>query len=406
MLFEFNFYSSWLLIFFVHGLVYALLLYRKGIINETRSDKWLAFFLLLCELYVAPWMVGFAGWYDTQPYRDLLFYMPFQQLYFIGPAIFFYVQSLLNPSFVFGKKQVLHFIPGVLYVLFSIVMVVTDKLVLHQYYFLASGADPDFDLWYQLTGFISMLLYFFLSLRYYVYYKKLIVQVISYADTVMFRWIRNFLFAFLLMLLVRVLFFILGLFTNLQYWDTWWYFLSFAILFYYIAITGYSNSIETKISFTLNLLSYRPALLLHYQAAPPEAIVTEDAEIISIESEPTPGETPKLAEWKNKLIQLMKNEKVFEDPELSLTQVAKMLGTHPSFMSRMVNQGFHLNFNDFVNSYRVEAVKQKLQAGEQKIQTLLGIAYDCGFNSKATFNRAFKKFTGCSPKEWLDKPAS
>jgi AraC-like DNA-binding protein len=69
----------------------------------------------------------------------------------------------------------------------------------------------------------------------------------------------------------------------------------------------------------------------------------------------------------------------------------------------VINQGFRLNFNDLINQYRIEAVKQKLKAGEQKTQTLLGIAYDCGFNSKATFNRAFKKATGQSPKEWLEQ---
>jgi AraC-like DNA-binding protein len=68
----------------------------------------------------------------------------------------------------------------------------------------------------------------------------------------------------------------------------------------------------------------------------------------------------------------------------------------------VINQGFQLNFNDFINQYRIEAVKDKLKAGEQKTQTLLGIAYDCGFNSKATFNRAFKKVTGLSPKQWLE----
>ena len=56
-------------------------------------------------------------------------------------------------------------------------------------------------------------------------------------------------------------------------------------------------------------------------------------------------------------------------------------------------------------SYKQVNQKFKLKAGEQKTQTLLGIAYDCGFNSKATFNRAFKKSTGLSPKEWLEAVA-
>jgi hypothetical protein len=180
MLFEFGFYSSLLLIFFVHGLVYAILLYRKGIRNESKPDKWLSLFLLLCILYIAPWMVGFGGWYDNQPYRDILFYTPLQHLYLLGPVMFFYVQSLLNPSFHFGKKEWLHLLPGILYILFSVAMFITDKVVLKKYFFLASENDPDFDRWYQYTGFASMLLYFLLSLRYYNLYKKIIVQVVSY----------------------------------------------------------------------------------------------------------------------------------------------------------------------------------------------------------------------------------
>ena len=405
MLFEFNRFSSLLLIFFVHGLVYAILLWRKGIVNETRSDKWLSLFLFLCILYIAPWMIGFAGWYDTQPYRDILFYLPFQQLYFIGPVIFFYVQSLLNPSFRFGKNEWWHLLPGILYLLFSIIMVVTDKLVLKKYYFLAGGQDPDFDTWYQLTGFASMLFYFFLSLRYYNLYKKLILQVVSYAELVSFRWVRNFLVAFLIMLFIKIVFFILGEITDMSYWDTWWYFFVFAILFYYIAITGYANSVETKVAFKPHLLTYRPTLLLNYSPSLTlTESVTEEAEIIAIGPASKDSVADEvLTEWKPKLLGLLQEEKIYEDPELSLTQVAKQLQSNPSFISMVVNRGFGLNFNDFINQFRIEAVKEMLKKGEHKKQTLLGIAYECGFNSKATFNRAFKKVTGLTPKEWVQQ---
>ncbi|MGB2702414.1 MAG: helix-turn-helix domain-containing protein [Chitinophagaceae bacterium] len=405
MLFEFNRFSSLLLIFFVHGLVYAILLWRKGIVNETRSDKWLSIFLFLCILYIAPWMIGFAGWYDTQPYRDILFYVPFQQLFFIGPVIFFYVQSLLNPSFRFGKNEWWHLLPGILYLLFSIIMVVTDKLVLKKYYFLAGGQDPDFDTWYQLTGFASMLFYFFLSLRYYNLYKKLILQVVSYAELVSFRWVRNFLVAFLIMLFIKIVFFILGEITDMSYWDTWWYFFVFAILFYYIAITGYANSVETKVAFKPHLLTYRPTLLLNYSPSLTlTESVTEEAEIIAIEPASKENAADEvLTEWKPKLLGLLQEEKIYEDPELTLTQVAKQLQSNPSFISMVVNRGFGLNFNDFINQFRIEAVKEMLKKGEHKKQTLLGIAYECGFNSKATFNRAFKKVTGLTPKEWVQQ---
>lgn len=404
MYFQFNRFSSLLFVFFLHGLVYAFLLFRKGVVNESPADKWLSFFLLLCVLYIAPWMVGFAGWYDTQPYRDVLFYVPFQHLYLIGPVIFFYLQSLLNPSFRFGKKEMLHFIPGILYLLFSIVMVVTDKLVLKRYFFLANGADPDFDTWYQLSGLLSMLFYFILSLRYYTLYKKLMVQVISYADVVMFRWVRNFLMSFLLMLVVRAGFSLAELVIPGTYVSNWWYFFVFAIIFYYIAITGYSNSIETKIAFQPNLLAYRPALLLNYaDSVADDEAETEEAEVINIESEPAKenNDPEEIQTWKQKLLQLMQQDKAYEDPELSLAEVAKQLQSNPSFISKMVNQGFGINFNDFVNRFRIEAVKEMILRGEHKKQTLLGIAFECGFNSKATFNRAFKKIAGQSPKEFI-----
>ena len=407
MFFQFGLRSSLLLIF-LHGLVYSILLWRKGIINEAVSDKWLSVFLLLCVLYISPWMLGFAGWYDKQPFRDFLFYTPMQHLFLMGPIVFFYVQSLLNPSFKFRKKEWLHLLPGILYIVYNVVMVITDKVILRKYFFLADGSDRDFDSWYQYVGFFSMLFYYIMSMRYYSMYKKLMLQVISYADTVVFKWIRNFLSALLCMQILQIVFFVLGKidpFFN-DYIGSWWYFFMFAIIFYYIAITGYSNSIETKVPFKLNLLNYKPALYLGIsQTNKTENNVYEDAEIIEIENvqQEKREDSLLLNEWKPKIESLLKNDKLFEDAELSLTQIAKQLKTNPSVISKVINQGFQMNFNDLINFYRVEAVKEKLNAGEQKTQTLLGIAFDCGFNSKATFNRAFKKFTLVSPKVWSEK---
>lgn len=405
MQFSFGFYSSLLLIFFVHGLVYALLLLRKGIRNETKSDKWLSLFLLLCVLYISPWMLGFGGWYDTQPYRDFLFYTPLQHLFFVGPVMFFYVQSLLNPSFRFGKREWLHLLPGLLYLLFCLVMVLTDKLIVKRYYFLANGEDPDFDTWYQVTGFMSMLFYFILSLRYYNLYRRMIVQVISYAGLVLFKWVRNFLYAFLCMLLVRFLFYIASFipaFENFSYAESWWLYFSFAIIYYYIAITGYSNTVETQLPIRISMLHYRQQVLLEM----PVQSGAEEAAFIEIDTEPeeiTEKNETLLYEWKPRLEAWMTTEKAYEDPELTLLQAAKRFGASHTLLSKMINQGFGQNFNDFVNQYRVEAVKRSIEAGAHQSQTLLGIAFDCGFNSKATFNRAFKKATGMSPKEWVEK---
>ncbi|RYG50618.1 MAG: AraC family transcriptional regulator [Chitinophagaceae bacterium] len=406
MRFEFGLYSSLLLIFFVHGLVYSLLLFSRWRRNGVDSDKWLSLFLLLCILYIAPWMLGFAGWYDNQPYRDILFYTPFVHLYFIGPVLFFYVKSLLSPSARFQKKDWLHFVPGMAYLLFTAVVFVVDKLVRKEYYFLADGSDPDFDRWYQYSGFLSMLLYFLGALRYYTIFKKLMLQLISYADAVQFKWVRNFLTAFLVMLAVKLVFYAASfspVFEKYIYIASWWDYFAFALLFYYIALMGYVPEKRISIRYKIDLLEQKQLLLLSARE-PIDTVdaAEEESTLIDIQIDQPAAENPGLvAEWKDKILVVVQGNKAYEDPDLSLTQLARQIQTNPGILSRVINQGFGLNFNDFINHYRVEAVKDKLAAGVHQQHTLMGIAYDCGFNSKATFNRAFKKNTGQSPSAFI-----
>lgn len=399
MLFEFGFYSSLLLITFTQGIIYSVLLLQKAIKTENKSNYWLSFFIFLCSLFIAPWMLGFAGWYDNQPYRDILFYVPFQHLFFLGPIIFFYTQSLLNPSFKFSKNEALHLIPGFLYLIYIVSIWIYDKFILGDYYFYANGADKDFDQWYQNLGLVSMIIYFILSIRYYNVYKRLMFQVVSYADSIVFKWIKNYLIAFLIMLLLPILFDIIGYFYPeiKSYQGGWWFFLFFSIVMYYVAITGYSNPINSTIPFKTSLFDKNPILLLDSNNADQIEMV------IDIEHQTFDAvNSPEIELWKSKIESLIREEKLYQNPELTLTDLAKKLETNASVISRTINQGFQMNFNDCINNYRIEAVKNSFAAGDHKKSTLLGIAYDCGFNSKATFNRAFKKNTGKSPKEFIE----
>ena len=399
MFFQFGFYSSILLISFTHGIVYSILLFFKAVQDENKSNYWLSLFLFLCSLYIAPWMLGFAGWYDNQPFRDIMFYMTFQHLFLLGPVIFFYVQSLLNPNFKLNKQNFLHLLPGILYIIYSIVIVVTDKLILKRYYFLADTTDREFDSWYQYAGFFSMLFYFGLSLRYYLKFQKLMPQLVSFSDNLVFKWIKTFLMAFLVMLILQVATYIFGIcFPNTQtYIGSWWYFFFFSIIMYYIAITGYANSKKTTIPFSFDLFQSNKVFLLPMH----ENEKVEEIDFEEIEKSKPIKEDIQL--WKNKIVDLFETKMLFKNPDLTLTDLAKNLDTNVAIISRTINQGFQLNFNDFINQYRVETVKKAFEKGEHKKSTLLGIAFDCGFNSKATFNRAFKKNTGLSPKEYLEK---
>ena len=173
-------------------------------------------------------------------------------------------------------------------------------------------------------------------------------------------------------------------------------FMFFSIVMYYIAITGYSNPINSSIPFKISLFDKNPILLLNSNNA--EEVET----VIDIEHETFEEvNSPEINLWKAKIEILIQEEKLYQNPELTLTDLAKKLETNASIISKTINQGFQMNFNDCINNYRVEAVKKMLEQGEHKKSTLLGIAFDCGFNSKATFNRAFKKNTGKTPKEYL-----
>ncbi|HEX2536161.1 MAG TPA: helix-turn-helix domain-containing protein [Chitinophagaceae bacterium] len=395
MLFDFNRYTSLLFVFFVHGLVYAAVLLGRSLREERTPDRWLALFLFLCCLYITPWMVGFAGWYDTQPYRDLLFYVPFQHLLLLGPVMFFYVQSLLNPSFALKRRDALHFLPAAGYLVFSGVVYVTDKLVLRRYYFLAEGQDPDFDSWYQALGFLSMTVYSALSLRYFRLFRGLMLQVTSYADRLRFSWVQHFILAFLVMLGLRLLFFIGSFFWESDYSNGWWYYLLFGIIFYYMALSGHANAVRTKLPFEAELLENKASL-----TADGETNVHPDR-LEAGPAVPEAGSDPQAGFWKERIGQLMDSERPYENPELTLPDLARRLGCPPSQLSRVINTAYGCNFNDFINAYRVSAVKERFSAGVHQQQTLLAIAFDSGFNSKATFNRAFLKATGQSPSDYL-----
>jgi AraC-like DNA-binding protein len=101
------------------------------------------------------------------------------------------------------------------------------------------------------------------------------------------------------------------------------------------------------------------------------------------------------------LIQVVDKEKIYKDAELTLSSLASLLDIHPNYLSQVINQVEEKNFYDYINLKRVEAFKKLVAQPDSQKYTLLALAYDCGFNSKTSFNRNFKKATGLSPSEYL-----
>lgn len=102
------------------------------------------------------------------------------------------------------------------------------------------------------------------------------------------------------------------------------------------------------------------------------------------------------------LVVVVIDGKLFKNPEISLTDLSKRLGVHPNTLSQVINSIENKNFYDFINELRVEEFKRLVVLESNKKYTLLSLALECGFNSKTSFNRNFKKITNLSPSEYCN----
>ncbi len=107
------------------------------------------------------------------------------------------------------------------------------------------------------------------------------------------------------------------------------------------------------------------------------------------------------SELKDKLQKQMLVEKAFKDPKLNIAGLSEIIDTKPHILSRILNEEFSKNFRDYINEYRIKEFIELASSEKYKNYTLLALSYEVGFNSKSTFNLAFKKVTGLSPRNFL-----
>lgn len=107
--------------------------------------------------------------------------------------------------------------------------------------------------------------------------------------------------------------------------------------------------------------------------------------------------------YKEKLLKYVEGEEIYLDADLSLRSLAEKIAMHPNQLSWLLNESIGKNFNEFINHYRVQAFKRLAQDPTKSNLTILGLAYESGFNSKTVFNTYFKKETGLTPSQYLKK---
>lgn len=105
-------------------------------------------------------------------------------------------------------------------------------------------------------------------------------------------------------------------------------------------------------------------------------------------------------ELHQELTRLMTEELLYKKGDLSIDDLAAKIGIHPNHLSQVINQKEKKNFYDFVNGYRIEEFKRLIALQKNRQFTLLALAYDCGFSSKTSFNRCFRRSTGQTPSQY------
>lgn len=381
--FQVNLYAFVLLFAFLQGLFYVYQFCKRGFSEERVSDFWLAGLILALCITNLPSMLGFMGIYIL---GQALWFFPQDTGLIIGPLVYFYLKSQTNVQFRFQARDYWHFSPYLIYFFYHLLVFLCGKEGVG--WWAQSVHDRLYiGRWERIAENVSLLVYMVLSLRLYQRYRRWLPTERSDIETIRLSWYKHFLALVVFSVLAAIVLFLLGLFMPLSYQDDWILRAIVAFNICYISFNGYIQVQPHRLTFDHHLPG-------------------SDSEPSHLETSTKKAEKPDPAEvqiWCKKVEAIMQREKLYLNPELTLSDLSEKLQTHNSWVSYVINTGFQKNFNDFVNAYRVVAFQEKVNDPKWSHYTLLALAFECGFNSKSTFNRAVKKATGQLPSTFGTK---
>jgi len=349
----------------IAGLNFALLLWfakrTSGVANR---------FLALALFTVVLWMTRILG-IDIGLSACIPQWsrLPLQFSLALGPLVFFYVLKITRPEYKFRRRDLLYFSP-LLLELGAQVREISQSIK-------TGAATYDTPTYQQLNPVFQFLA--FISVAICLYRCRALIE--NFYERQKFtggdryrlelRWLHRLLTGFGLL------------------WLLW---IPFAAVDYFY----YNYQLSTQAYYPLYFLLMSMIIWIAARAfLRPE---------IGFQADTAPSLKPILsADLKQKgiwLKKVVKENRYYQDPELSLGSLAEKLELTTHELSRIINTVLKKSFNDFINEYRVAEVKRKMQDVAYDHMNLLGIAYESGFNSKTTFNRAFKQATGKNPVDY------
>ncbi len=346
-----------------------LLILKK---DKIQADKVLLIWLAVVAIHQALFYIDYSGLIASYGWLVGL-EIPFPLLH--GPLLFLYTSSLIKGS---NRKKRLpswvHFIPFILITIYLIPFFL--KPTEHKLFvFENDGAGQEI---FVIINFVLIIAsgvgYIIGTLFLINSHQKNIREQFSNTDKVNLKWLQYLTYG------------LSGIWIIVFLGNPVWTFLSVALFVLTIGLFGIRQG---KI-FALEATS---------SAAPDQEATQPNQNQKRYLNSGLSDKRKKLIE--NKMTHLMEIEKAYLNPDLSLTLLANQLESQPNSISQYINEELGVSFYDFINSLRVEEFKRLIVIPKYQNYKLIEVAYDCGFNSKSSFNRSFKKIEGRTPSQYV-----
>ncbi len=331
--------------------------HRKGIITSNRIFGTILVIFALYVAYIFTMSMG-AGTIFMKHYS--IIYLMSQISFLFGQLLFFYIKSVINVEFQIHRRDALHFIP--FFAAMAFLFIRTNFLEINVHW------QSSFRVIGSIAVLVHILTYIVAAI---ILLRPKIKSFFSPIDEPRLAWLRMVLCGYIVVWLMQLHIFVAidlwKLYNLCPYSDT----LLLTVLFILFNCTVFIGLKKPEIfSFTKKYQGFD--------------LKESDKEL-----------------YKRKLLSLMEQQKIYLDPSLTLTNVSKKLLVSVPYLSRIVNESFNANFCDFINQYRIEESKRLLKQLPINNKTILAVAYESGFNSKSSFNTAFKRQTGMTPTKFV-----
>lgn len=317
-------------------------------------------------------LLAVNGFFQTHPH---LFGYDTTLVFLHGPMLYLYVITSVSEKPRLKPKHLVHGIP---YLFFSTYFIFLLKIqhtnATHEEIRKLVYEPNAILLLLEVSIHALLIVYIIASTLTLRRFRKTVTKSYSFTEGIDFQWLQMVLYAFLfisaLILVSIVLSDIFALF-SLE-WKGYLFYGCMSLLPFYL----FFHAIHHKIIYP----SDEQIIVKKYR----DSTLTEtDVQQIQI-----------------RLTELMTSEKPHLDGHLSIGKLAGMLDIHPKPLSQVINETYGTHFFHFINGYRVKEFEQKISNPAYKNFSLLGIAFDCGFNTKSAFSKAFKRVHGITPSEF------